>query len=107
AAAPNAIAIATLIARAEIHPEATARGGPRRSGPSAPRAASKTSFAKLVPIWIANAPPSAQSMGAHAIPPSAYAHAVPTATGATDVVSVRGRAAAILARAAPGLTGTA
>src|SRR6185436_10011674 len=98
AAIANAPAIARFIAAAEIRPAATARTGPMRSGPSAPRSASKASFAKFVPIWIASAPASAASAGPHAIAPAAWAAAVPTATGTTAAGSVRGRAAEIHAR---------
>src|SRR5687767_10344015 len=91
----NATIIARFIAAALISPALTARTGPMRSGPSAPRSASNTSFAKFVPIWIASAPSSAASAGPHAIARVAYAHAVPTATGTTAAGSVRRRAAAI------------
>src|SRR5687768_11866620 len=99
AATANAAAIASFIAAGEIQPDDTARAGPLRLGPSAPRSASKTSFAKLVPICSANAPPSAASAGPQAMPPEACAAAVPTTTGAAAAVSVRGRAARSHARA--------
>src|SRR5258706_9323429 len=84
-ATTNAATIARFIARAEINPAATARVGPIRSGPSAPRSASNTSFAKFVPIWIAIAPPRAASAGPQA---AGRAHAVPTATGTTAAGNV-------------------
>src|SRR5215468_3912931 len=101
-AAPNAAIIARFIAPGLIRPAATARSGPTRSGPSAPRSASNTSLAKLVPIWIASAPPSAASAGPSATPPEAAAHAVPTATGTTAAGRVRSRAAAIQVRSGSG-----
>src|SRR5690606_6707023 len=63
---------------------------------------SKTSFAKLVPIWIANAPRSAASAGQSRALPATVAAAVPTATGTNAAVSVAGRAARIQARSDPG-----
>src|SRR3954469_21814835 len=94
-ATPNAAIIARFIAPGLIRPAATARSGPTRSGPSAPRSASHTSLAKLVPIWIGGAPASAASAGPSATPPAAAAHAVPTTTGTTAAGRVRSRAAAI------------
>src|SRR4051812_13463833 len=94
-ATPNAAIIARFIAPGLTRPAATARSGPTRSGPSAPRSASNTSLAKLVPIWIASAPASAASAGPSAMPPAAAAHAVPTTTGTTAAGRVRSRAAAI------------
>src|SRR5262249_14679690 len=101
-ATPNAAIMARFIAPGVIRPAATARSGPIRSGPSAPRSASNTSLAKLVPIWIASAPPSAASAGPSAMPPDAAAHAVPTTTGTTAAGSVRSRAAAIQVRSGSG-----
>src|SRR5438874_2698723 len=94
----NAAIIARFIARAEMSPAATARTGPTRSGPSAPRSASNTSFAKFVPIWIASAPPSAASAGPHA---TGRTHAVPTATGTTAAGKVLSLAAPIQFRPRP------
>src|SRR6185436_1074740 len=106
-ATPNAAIIARFIARALIRPALTARTGPTRSGPSAPRSASNTSLAKLVPIWIASAPPSAARAGPHATRPLAAAHAVPTTTGTTAAGNVRKRAAAIHVAVDAVLTGSA
>src|SRR5512135_458029 len=103
---PNAPIIARFIAAAEINPALTARSGPMRSAPSAPFSASKTSFAKLVPIWIAIAPASAANAGPHAIPPHARATAVPTITGTIAAGSVRRRAAAIQVRALSDMAGS-
>src|SRR5687768_7093487 len=94
-ASPNATTMPRFICAAVSSPLATARVGPSRAGPSAPFSASNTSFAKLVPIWIQNAPKSAASAGPSANPPTAYATAVPTATGAAAAVKVAGRAARI------------
>src|SRR3569623_1219205 len=94
-ATANAAIIARFIAAALIRPAETARSGPMRSAPSAPFSASNTSFAKMVPLWIAIAPASAASAAPHAMPPHARATAVPTITGTIAAGSVRRRAAAI------------
>ena len=85
---------ARLTASPASSPAAVTRNGPTRPSPSPPRSASAASLCRLVAIWMSMLPISAASTAAQAILCSAaQASVAPTATGAIDRLSVRGRAA--------------
>src|SRR5262245_20769407 len=71
------------------------RGGSTRSGLSAPRRASDTSFAKLAATWIDSAATRVRANASQRKTPSPQASPPPTATGTTAAGSVWMRAAVL------------